>query len=90
MAILYLARALSFWNGHTLLNREFMHMRCSAHILNLIVSDGLKEIDISIRKIRVAYKFVKSSPNRFVSFKRCAKEVSISTKAMLIVNVPTR
>ncbi|KAG5061801.1 hypothetical protein JHK85_002984 [Glycine max] len=70
LAISYFARALSILNGHTLLNEEFMHMRCSAHILNLIVSDGLKEIDISIRKKRVADKFVKSSPSRFASFKR--------------------
>ena len=46
-----------------------MHMRCSVHILNLIVSDGLKEIDQSIRKIRATCKFVKSSPSRFASFK---------------------
>ena len=70
LPISYLARALSVWNVHTLLNEEFMHMRCSAHILNLIVSDGLKEIDISIRKKRVTDKFVKSSPSRFASFKR--------------------
>ena len=30
-----------------------------AHILNLIVSDELKEIDLFIRKIRVTCKFVK-------------------------------
>ena len=64
LVISYLARPLSVWNGHTLLNEEFMHMRCSAHILNLILSDGLKEIDLSIRKIRVACKFVKSSSSR--------------------------
>ena len=33
---------------------------------------------------------MKSSPSRFASVKRCAEEVSVSTKAMLIVNVPTR
>ena len=63
-------------------------MFCSC--FELIVSDGLKEIDLSIRKIRVACKFVKSSPSRFASFKRCAEEVSVSTKAMLILDVPTR
>ena len=34
LTISYLARALSVWNGHTLLNGEFVHMGCSAHILN--------------------------------------------------------
>ena len=58
--------------------------------MNLIVSDGLKEIDLSIRKIRVACKFVKSTPSRFASFKRCGEEVSISTKATLILDVPIR
>ena len=61
---------------------QHTHMRCFAHILNLIFYDGLKEIDLSIKKIRVVCKFVKSSTSRFVSFKRCAEEVSVSTKAM--------
>ena len=90
LAISYLAKALSVLNGHTLLNEEFMHMRCSAHILNLIVSDGLKETDLSIRKIRDACKCMKTSPSIFASFKRCAEEVSVSTKIMLILDVPTR
>ena len=34
LVISYLARALSVWNGYTLLNGEFMHMRYSGHILN--------------------------------------------------------
>ncbi|KAL0000367.1 hypothetical protein SO802_014148 [Lithocarpus litseifolius] len=33
-------------------NGEFFHFRCYAHILNLIVQDGLKEIDIAIQKIQ--------------------------------------
>jgi len=90
LAISYLARALSVWNGNTLLNGEFTHMRCFAYILNLIVSDGLKEIDLSIRKMRVVCKFVKSSPSRFTSFKRCVEEVSVFTKVMLILDVPNR
>ncbi|RZB43165.1 putative AC transposase [Glycine soja] len=61
-----------------------------SHILNLIVCDGLKEIDSSISKIRVACKFVRTSPSRLATFKRCAKEVSLNLKAMLTLDVSTR
>jgi hypothetical protein len=55
---------MSDWNGETLLKGEFMQMRFTTHILNLIVSDGLKTIDGSISKVRAACKFVKSSSTR--------------------------
>ena len=51
------------WNG-SILGNEYMHMRCYAHILNLIVREGLKEIDASVAKVREAMRYVKSSPNR--------------------------
>ena len=90
LAIAYLLRRMRDWNGSTLLNGEFMHMRCCAHILNLIVNDGLKEIDTSIAKIRAACKFVRSSPARLATFKRCAQEANIDSKAMVLLDVPTR
>lgn len=39
---------------------EFMHLRYCARILNLIVSDGLKEIDDLVTKVRNAVKYMKS------------------------------
>ena len=30
---------------------EHCHIRCCAHVLNLIVQDGLKEIDEAITKV---------------------------------------
>jgi hypothetical protein len=38
---------------------EFFHIRCCAHILNLIVQDGLKEIDSALQKIRDNVKYVR-------------------------------
>ncbi|KAF7801755.1 zinc finger BED domain-containing protein RICESLEEPER 2-like [Senna tora] len=72
VAISYLVRRLSDWNCITILNGDFMHLRCCAHILNLIVNDGLKEIDSSIARIRAACRFVKSSPARMYGSIQCA------------------
>ena len=41
------------------LNNEFLHVRCFAHILNFVVQDGLKERNESIIKIQNAVQYVK-------------------------------
>jgi hypothetical protein len=51
-----------------MLENEFMHMRCCAHILNLIATNGLKEVSDSILKARNAVKYMKSSPSSFEKF----------------------
>ena len=66
--IKFLQRVTKDWNG-AVLGNEYMHMRCCAHILNLIVGEGLKEIDASVAKVREAVRYVKSSPNRSQTFK---------------------
>jgi len=40
----HLKKKLLSWNN-LVLKGDYIHMRCCAHILNLIVSSGLKEID---------------------------------------------
>nr|KYP41823.1 hypothetical protein KK1_036788 [Cajanus cajan] len=57
-------------------------MRCCAHILSLIMKDGLKEIKDSILKIRNAVKYVKSSLARFSRFKACVEQEGISYKGL--------
>ena len=44
-------------------NGEFFHLHCCAHILNLVVQDGFKEIDV-VQKIRESIKYVRGSQGR--------------------------
>ena len=48
-----------------------------AHILNLIVSDALKDLHVSIIRIRNVMKYDRPSPARLQIFKDFAKENKI-------------
>ncbi|KAG2679651.1 hypothetical protein I3760_11G059800 [Carya illinoinensis] len=74
----------------TILEGEFIHVRCAAHILNLIVCDGLKIIYDAINNIREAVRFVRSSPARLDMFRACAKELNIVCGKIVCLDVPTR
>ena len=52
----------------SILGGEFMHMRCCAHILNLMVQSGLKSIHESIAKVQNAVRYVRASLARFEKF----------------------
>ena len=66
--ITFLQRVTKDWNG-AVLGNEYMHMKCCAHILNLIMGEGLNEIDASVAKMHEAVRYVKSSPNRSQTFR---------------------
>ena len=67
-----------------------MHMRCCAHILNLIMGEGLKEIDASVAKVREAVRYVKSSPNRNQTFRSFMERLGMDSNSLLCLDVPTR
>ncbi|WOL00100.1 zinc finger BED domain-containing protein RICESLEEPER 2-like [Canna indica] len=50
---------------------KYMHVRCIAHIFNLVVREGLNDVKTSVTKIRNVVKYVRSSPARLKKFKEC-------------------
>uniref|UniRef100_A0A6N2KMT4 BED-type domain-containing protein n=1 Tax=Salix viminalis TaxID=40686 RepID=A0A6N2KMT4_SALVM len=89
VTISYLKNVMIDWSSNILLN-DHLHVRCCAHIVNLIVSDGLKEINASVVKIRNAVRFVRSSPARLLAFKKCAEKLHIECKKLLCLDCATR
>ena len=77
-------------NNALVYNGELFHVRCSAHILNLVVQDGLKEIDVSVEKIRECVKYVKGSAGRKDKFGKSVSQTSLDNKKGLVQDVPTR
>ncbi|XP_057454143.1 zinc finger BED domain-containing protein RICESLEEPER 2-like [Lotus japonicus] len=65
-------------------------MRCCAHILNLVVSDGLKVQQSSIDNIRNAVRYVRSSSQRTKRFKECIEAELINSKSLVCLDVATR
>lgn len=76
--------------GCCLVKGKYFHMRCMAHIIALVVNDGLKEIGKSVQKIRDVVRFIRQSPSRLVKFRECCKEENIECKSLLCLDVPTR
>ncbi|GJR90229.1 zinc finger BED domain-containing protein RICESLEEPER 2-like protein [Tanacetum coccineum] len=69
---------------------KWMHIRCAAHVINLIVQDGMKKVDNSIEGIRCAVKWIKKSGTRIEKFIKCAQSARCDSTKSLILDCPTR
>jgi hypothetical protein len=83
----YLKRQLS---KDFIANGTYLHMRCAAHIVNLIVEDGLKEVDLSMKRVRAAVRYIRNGGSRIVKFKKIMDEEKLTNKPFLKLDIPTR
>ncbi|KAH0691482.1 hypothetical protein KY289_018840 [Solanum tuberosum] len=88
-AITHLKARINYWKG-IILENNFLHVRCNAHILNLIVKEGLNEQNESISRVRLVVKYVKSSASRTDSFRSYVEKVKLDTRGLLSLDVETR
>ncbi|XP_031131905.1 zinc finger BED domain-containing protein RICESLEEPER 2-like [Ipomoea triloba] len=88
-AIGFLKKKMLSW-GSTAVRCKYLHMRCIAHILNLVVQDGLKESDDSVKKVRDSVRYMRNSPARLQKFRELADLIGVEAKNSLVLDVPTR
>ncbi|CAN0925613.1 Zinc finger BED domain-containing protein RICESLEEPER 2 [Linum grandiflorum] len=73
-----------------LVNGSLLQMRCSGHVLNLIVKDGLQIIKGGIEKIRDSMSYWTATPKRVEFFEESAKQQNVNIGTKLALDCPTR
>ncbi|XP_071934096.1 zinc finger BED domain-containing protein RICESLEEPER 2-like [Coffea arabica] len=68
---------------------KIFHVRCCAHILNLLVQDGLNQIVDVIDVVREGIKYLKNSESRLNEFAKIKKQLQLPSRK-LILDCPTR
>ena len=68
---------------------RLFHIRCCAHILNLLVKDGLAKIEYVIEEVREGIKYINHSEARRQIFSNVAHQLQIRDRKLLL-DVPTR
>ncbi|KAL2897040.1 putative AC9 transposase [Bienertia sinuspersici] len=72
------------------LGGRFFHVRCCAHILNLIVQSGMKVIDASVLKVRETVNYIADSDNRLVLFEKYVVDSKSNFVGKLLIDCATR
>lgn len=71
------------------LGGECLHLRCCAHIINLVVQDGFLEVDASVCSIRNAIQYIIASPKSVDAFDHKVESARM-TRGSLSLDCKTR
>ncbi|XP_047063406.1 uncharacterized protein LOC124670999 [Lolium rigidum] len=69
---------------------KLLHMRCCAHILNLIVRDGLAVLGDGIERVRDSVGFWSATPKRHEKFEKTCRLMNIEYSKRLSLDCKTR
>ena len=73
-----------------MLGGKLLHMRCCAHILNLIVKDGMSVLEEGVERVRDSVAFWSATPKRHEKFEKMAKTLNIEYNRRLNLDCKTR
>ncbi|CAN1787831.1 Zinc finger BED domain-containing protein RICESLEEPER 2 [Linum perenne] len=89
VACTFLKEKLETW-GTSFMSGRYLHVRCVAHIVNLVVNDGLNEIGMSVKRVREAVRWVRSSGSREAKFHAQVTAQNVQSKRMVSLDCQTR
>ncbi|XP_040374592.1 zinc finger BED domain-containing protein RICESLEEPER 2-like [Rosa chinensis] len=89
-AIDYIRDKMNDWEKSAIFGGKYLHVRCLAHIVNLIVRSALHLLDKSVSSIRNAVRYVRSSSSRLDAFRSCIEKEVGDCKRICVLDVPTR
>ena len=73
-----------------MLKGKLIHMRCAAHILNLIVKDGMSVMEKGIDKVRDSVAYWSATPKRHEKFEKMAAQMKGKYDKRIALDCKTR